>query len=314
MNNNWIKKGLIYNVEGFSSWNKTHGQVPVVDSISNETLRIYYASRDKNGKSRTSFIEVDSDNPKKVKYIHKNPILELGSIGSFDDSGIMPSSIINVGKLKYLYYIGWTTRGSVPFSNSIGLAISKDGGKSFQKRFAGPIIGVGPNEPYFTGTCYVIKYKDKFLAYYLSCIGWKKINNNKEPFYDIKIASSVDGLKWIPINKTAISLVKDEGGIASASVLNINDKFCMWFSVRGGIDYRDNPLSSYKIGYAESVDGIKWERKESNIIPLSKNGWDSKMLAYPNVIKKDDSLKMFYNGNGFGRTGFGYAEMKIKWN
>lgn len=308
MDNNWIKKGLIYNVDGDQEWNKSHCQVPVVDVISNETLRIYYATRDAAGKSRTSFIEVDSENPKNIKYIHRQPILELGATGTFDDSGIMPTSIITIKEEKFLYYIGWTTRETVPYSNAIGLAVSTDGGKVFKKVSEGPIIGVGPKEPYFTGTCNVIKFGNGYLAYYLSCIGWKNISGKIEPFYDIKIAESQNAIDWNLLNKTAIPLENNEGGVASASVLIENNKFKMWFSVRGESDYRENPNNTYRIGYAESSDGFNWERKENNVLPLSVAGWDSKMVAYPFVIENNNKLQMFYNGNGFGQTGFGMAE------
>lgn len=307
MDNNWIKQGLIFNVEGDMDWNKSHCQVPVVDVISNETLRIYYATRDAAGKSRTSFIEVDSENPKNIKYIHKVPILDLGAAGTFDDSGIMPTSILTIKEKKYLYYIGWTTRETVPYNNAIGLAVSIDGGNVFKKVSKGPIIGVGPKEPYFTGTCNVIKVSNRYLAYYLSCIGWKNISGKIEPFYDIKIAESQNAKDWNLLNKTAIPLRNNEGGVASASVLIENNKFKMWFSVRGESDYRENPNNTYRIGYAESLDGFKWERIENNVLPLSVYGWDSQMVAYPFVIKNDNKLLMFYNGNGFGQTGFGLA-------
>jgi hypothetical protein len=32
------------------------------------------------------------------------------------------------------------------------------------------------------------------------------------------------------------------------------------------------------------------------------------MIAYPCVIRVGRRLLMFYNGNGFGRDGFGWAE------
>ena len=51
MQQNWVKKGLIYNVTGNFEWNKTHAQVPIVDVLNNERLRIYYATRDVNGKA-----------------------------------------------------------------------------------------------------------------------------------------------------------------------------------------------------------------------------------------------------------------------
>jgi len=311
MDNNWKKQGLIFNVDGALEWNKTHCQVPIVDLISDDTLRIYYATRDGLGKSRTSFIEVDSKKPKNIKYIHKHPILELGATGTFDDSGIMPTSIITIDEKKYLYYIGWTTRETVPYSNAIGLALSTDGGKTFSKVSERPIIGVGPTEPYFTGTCNVVKVGEGYLAYYLSCIGWKNIAGKMEPFYDLKIAESQNAIDWKLLNRTAISLGNNEGGIASASVLIENNKFKMWFSVRGKSDYRENPNNTYRIGYAESLDGLIWTRKEDSILPLSETGWDSQMIAYPFVIKNNNLLQMFYNGNGFGQTGFGYAEKNI---
>ena len=307
MDNNWIKQGLIFNVDGDLDWNKSHCQVPIVDVISDDTLRIYYATRDEAGKSRTSFIEVDSENPKSIKYIHKEPILDLGASGTFDDSGIMPTSILTIDEKKYLYYIGWTTRETVPFSNAIGLAVSNDGGKTFKKVSEGPIIGICPTEPYFTGTCNVIKVGNGYLAYYLSCIGWKNITGKKEPFYDLKIAESQNAIDWNLLNKTAIPLGNNEGGVASASVLIENNKFKMWFSVRGESDYRENSKNTYRIGYAESSDGFNWERKENNVLPLSVAGWDSQMVAYPFVIENNNKLQMFYNGNGFGQSGFGYS-------
>lgn len=311
MINNWKKKGLIYSVDSKFQWNKSHSQVPVVDKIPGGRLRIYYASRDLSGKSRTSYIEVEANNPHKVEYIHDKPILELGDIGTFDDSGIMPTSIINVGSKKYLYYIGWTTRGTVPFSNSIGLAVSVDGGRNFKKECSGPVIGIGPYEPYFTGTCYVIKKDEIFLAYYLSCIGWKMIDGRNEPFYDIKIAESTDGIEWTKINKTAIPLESNEGGIASASVLKLNNIYRMWFSVRGFSNYRNKSESSYRIGYAESLDGHSWKRIKKDVLKTSSLGWDSEMIAYPFVVRNGSSCYLFYNGNGFGVTGFGYAKQNI---
>jgi hypothetical protein len=69
----------------------------------------------------------------------------------------------------------------------------------------------------------------------------------------------------------------------------------------------------YLAGYAESVDGKKWVRKDDEIgIGLSKDGWDSKMLCYPSLLQHKDKVYMFYNGNDMGKTGFGYAILE-KW-
>jgi hypothetical protein len=303
----WEKNGLIYNVSGEFEWNKSHAQVPVVDVLS-DRLRIFYATRNSQGKSNISFLEVDKKNPRKILYECKNPLFDLGKLGTFDDSGIMPSSIVNVGSKKYLYYIGWTTRQTVPYQNAIGLAISEDNGKSFVKFSEGPIITVNHIEPYFSGTAYVIKENDLFKMWYLSCVKWEVFENKPEPIYNIKYAVSHDGINWSQTGKVAIELNADEGGIVSASVIKEKGLYKMWYGKRKKGDYRSSIENTYRIGYAESVDGKCWERKDNLAgIDISEKGWDSEMISYPNVIQVGNEYIMFYNGNGFGKSGFGYA-------
>jgi hypothetical protein len=82
----------------------------------------------------------------------------------------------------------------------------------------------------------------------------------------------------------------------------------MWFCHRAGGGFRDDPDRTYRIGYAESGDGVEWERKDEQAgIDVSPSGWDSQMVAYPFVFEHADATYLFYNGNGFGREGFGYA-------
>lgn len=303
----WIKKGLIFNVDSSKEWNQTHAQVPVVDVLK-DRLRIYYATRNKSGKANISFIEVDINDPKIILYQHDEVLFDFGEIGTFDDSGIMPTCIIDVEGKKYLYYIGWTTRGTVPYHNSIGLAISEDGGKSFKKAFLGPIITVNHKEPYFSGTAFVRKENNGFRMWYLSCIGWKKKNDNLEPLYEIKYADSNDGINWNQNNLTAIKLKNNEGGLASAAVIKTKDGYEMYYCYRGIYDYRNSKEESYRIGFAESQDGIQWIRNDSLAgIDISKEGWDSEMIAYPYIVELKGKRLLFYNGNGFGQSGFGYA-------
>ena len=74
----------------------------------------------------------------------------------------------------------------------------------------------------------------------------------------------------------------------------------MWYCSRG---------AAYRIGYAESADGVKWERLDAQAgITVSESGWDSEMTAYPWVFSHKSTNYMLYNGNGYGRTGIGLAE------
>ncbi len=307
----WVKKGQVFNVDGQFDWNKTHAQCPVVDKVNDSIWRIYYATRNLQGQSQISYIEVEAGNPKNILYKHDSYLFDFGDFGAFDDSGLMPSSIVKKGDLKYLYYIGWTLKKTVPYHNSIGIAVSKDNGKTFKKMFQGAILPSTHLEPYFTGTSYVLVDKSIWRMWYLSCVGWESIDAKLEPFYHIKYAESSDGINWLREGRVAIDFKnEDEGGIVSASVLKENNIYKMWYGYRKAKNYRIDKNSAYKIGYAESKNGIDWERKDELVgISLSEKGWDSNMMSYPNVIEYKDSKFMFYNGDGFGRTGFGYATL-----
>lgn len=307
---NWKNQTHLYSPNGKYDWNQSHAQVPVVDCVDETTWRIYYSTRDAQNISRTSFIEVAAGNPSQILYEHEQPILPLGKLGSFDEHGIMPSCIITVGEKKYLYYIGWSQKKSVPYQNSIGLAISTDGGRSFEKYSEGPIIGINPVDPYFTGTIFVLPDGEIFRAYYLSCVGWKMVNERAESLYVLKYAESADGINWNRENIIAVPFKDEhEGGIVSATVLKTAAGYRMWFAHRAYFDFRTNPANSYRIGYADSSDGIRWNRNDAEAgIDVSASGWYSEMISYPYIVQHREKYFLFYNGNGFGKTGFGFAE------
>lgn len=298
----WKKKGNIFDRQ----W----AQLPVVDCISDNMWRIYYSNRVEN-KSYPKFIEVDpQDNFSLINHCDK-PILSLGDLGSFDQAGVMPAEIVKFNNKKYLYYIGWSNRVDVPYFNTIGLAISDDNGQTYRKFSNGPVFGCSYKEPGYTGTISILVENNLWRAWYLSCRKWQKINNRIEPFYNIKYAESHNGIDWDPKNITCIKLKTEEGGISQASVIKENNKYKMWFSYRSKSGYRKNKNKSYRIGYAESDDGLVWVRCDNQGLDVSKKGWDSEMVEYPYVFNNGNKKYMLYNGNGFGKTGIGIAELSI---
>jgi hypothetical protein len=308
---NWNKKGLIYKPYGLHGWDQSHAYVVCGDVLADGNVRIYYSSRDTQGRCNASFLDLDKNDLSKVVYIHPEPILTLGTLGTFDDCGITPTWILNhPNGEKWLYYVGWNVRNTIPYHNSIGLAISKDG-INFEKKFDGPIINSIATEPQFSGSASIIIDKGLFKIYYLNCTEWYKSPDGRlEPCYHIKYAESIDGINWNRKGIVAIHFKdNEEGGISRPTVLIENGAYKMWYSYRAKDGYREKLDRSYRIGYAESTDGIVWIRKdESAGIDISKNGWDADMIEYPNVIKHLNKKIMFYNGNGFGASGFGFAE------
>ncbi|WP_417371365.1 hypothetical protein [Gelidibacter japonicus] len=310
----WQKKGLIFKPSGDLVWSKTHAQVPVADFIEKENIiKVYFSTRDEYGRSMPGYIILDADNPKNIIEVGSKPILELGNLGTFDDCGVMPSWLVNHGDEKWLYYIGWNVRNTIPYHNAVGLAISKDDGKTFKKFSDGPLWERNYNEPHYSGTSCVLFDEGIWKNWYLSCTEWRIVDEKSEPRYHIKYAESKDGINWNRTGEIAIDYKdEDEAGIVKASVIIENGIYKMWYSYRLFHDYRTSPQSSYKIGYAESFDGKSWKRMDNNkemSLSIAKNieEWDGLMVAYPHVIDVKDKRLMFYNGNGFGVSGFGYA-------
>jgi len=307
----WIKNGLIFKPENNFPYMVTHAQVPLVDPVSEEIWRIYFATRDAKGISRPTYIEVEANNPSNIKYINNRPLLEPGKIGTFDDCGIIPTAIVNDDSRKLMYYAGWNVRNTVPYHNTMGLAISEDGGKTFNKFSEGPILAPTYKEPYFIGLGSVIKEKDRWKIWYSCCTGWEIDPDlqKPEPLYRIHYAESLNGIDWIRNGVVALDYAnQDEGGLATSSVYYADGFYHMYFCYRNITNYRTNSNCSYKIGYAKSRDGLNWDRDNQPLLQSSAlNEWDSAMQAYPFVLNTNKKQYMFYNGNGFGRSGFGYA-------
>jgi hypothetical protein len=306
----WIKKGLIFCPSGEYEWSKSHAQVPVVDVINDDIWRIYYTTRDSKQRSRISYIEVEAGNPQNILYKHDKPVIDIGSPGCFDDCGAMCSSLVKFEHKIYMYYIGWNVRNTVSYHLSIGLAVSEDGGQTFSKLYTGPLLDRNFIEPYMCGTCYVLFEEEKWKIWYTSGTKWETVMNKSEPYYDIKYAESDNGIEWARTGKTAIYYNHNREALGVPSVIHDNNLYRMWYSYRNVSGYRVDKRNSYHIGYAESTNGVDWVRMDENVgIDLSPNDndWDSQMIAYARVFRYKGTLYMLYNGNGFGKTGLGYA-------
>jgi hypothetical protein len=198
----------------------------------------------------------------------------------------------------------------VPYHNATGLAVSKDGGDTFEKMFEGPLLDRTPYEPYLAVTPWVLKEGDLWHIWYISGKKWELIGEKYEPIYVIKYASSEDGIHWDRSNIECVKQRHDLEALSHPSIIKTGDTYRMWFSYRDSHDFRDGK-GSYMMGYAESKDAKHWNRMDDKAgIDVSEEGWDSTMLCYPYVVNLDGKLHLFYNGNSFGQTGFGYAVME----
>ncbi|MDH4439317.1 MAG: hypothetical protein QE284_02930 [Rhizobium sp.] len=299
MSHSWKKIGRLLEISNQKDWAVSHSAVPFAEHVSDDIFKVYFTTRDAWNRSHTAYALMDITRPSKTLNIGENPVLAPGRLGTFDDSGAMGCWLTTAGENTYLYYQGWNLGVTVPFRNSIGVAVRRDTGQ-FERLFEGPILDRTAREPHFTATPCVLEENGRWNMWYLSCVGWELEAGKPKHRYHIKHASSSNGLDWDRSGHISIDFKNDsEYAISRPSVTKAGDAWKMWYSFRG---YR------YRIGYAESDNGIDWERMDDHAgINVAETGWDSDMIEYPFVFHHGGATYMLYNGNDYGRTGIGLA-------
>lgn len=279
----------------------SHAANPVAEPLGSTAFRVYFSGRDGANRSHIGFFEFDIRNPARVSYVSNEPVIAPGEPGLFDDSGTSMGCLTSAGGKKYLYYLGWNLGVTVPWRNSIGLAVGNSDSMTFAKYSRAPIVDRCEVDPYSISYPWVIREDAVWKMWYGSTLNWGP--KQADMAYVIKYAESRDGILWERKGVIAIPLQSDsENAIARPCVIKEQGLYKMWYSYRG---------LSYRIGYAESPDGVHWERKDREVgIDVSDSGWDSEMIEYPFVFDHNGERYMLYNGNSYGKTGVGLAVLE----
>ena len=289
------------------SKNIFYTQVPT-PLVLNDKIRILYAGRVKN---ITHIYSIDLSPPPKLEVINfsDTPLLYPNkSKGTFDDEGVMPSFLFKENNKHYLFYSGWNSRNSVPYHNATGIAEYHLENNSIVRLYDGPIMDRTYNHPYLAVTPCVWKDKEMYNALYISGLAWKKYKNKHEPLYVIKFANSHNLIDWErPIEQFIESRYELE--CFSNPTVKVNkDGLDILFCSRNCYEYRDDPDRGYKLGYATFVNG-KVTRNDVEWLGHSFVDLDDIMQCYPSFLKFENKDYVVYNGNGFGSTGFGIAQI-----
>lgn len=299
----WEKIGCIFTADGSKPWMQSHAAVPVALDLGEGLFRIYCSTRDSQNRSSIAFVEIDIRNPLKVLRISPAAVLSPGPLGYFDDHGVFAGTLIKDKDRLLLYYLGWNPGVRQPlFYCAVGLAESHDGGLSFNRVYKTPVIGRDEHDPWAVLLPHIIKDHDSWRMWYGSGIGWEERDGQLVSYYNIRQASSQDGLQWTRDQRACIELEPGEFNVAHPFVMKSPRGYRMWYSYNRG--------QGYRLGLAESADGTHWLRKDEEVgIKPSTEGWDSESVSHAHIITHAGETYMLYNGNGFGRTGFGIARL-----
>jgi hypothetical protein len=301
----WNKKGRIYVPDGSKPWARKYAFPPTPYLLNDEVIRMYVAFCDENTVGRIGFVDILADSPSEVIGVSDVPVLDIGTPGAFDENGILPTSIVEVGNELYLYYVGYQLGQKVRYYQFEGLAISKDGGQTFHRRLKVPVTDRSDAEMLNRTSAFVRQKGDTFQMWYVGGSDWTTVNGKPLPMYTIKYLTSEDGIHWGDEGQVCIDYQNDdEHAFGKPFVIEDAGLHKMFYSIR-------TRSKGYRLGYAESIDGLTWTRKDSEVgIDVSASGWDSQMIAYSAIVRHKEKVYMFYNGNNLGESGFGYAELE----
>ena len=309
----WLKRGHVFVPTGQHEWMQCFAQVPR-GLLLDDRLRMYFTCRPKPDPagdfiSYTAYVDLDKLNPTRVLDVCNEPAMVLGSPGTFDCHGIMPGTAILCGRELRMYYTGWNRTIGVPYNQAVGLAISGDNGRTFQRTHVGPILSRTREEGFLQNGPFVMLENDVFHMWYSSGTGWLSTGDKLECVYVLMHATSRDGIEWKREGRSCMPAIITDECQNCPTVVHLAGLYHMWFCFRPPVDFRRSG-TGYRLGHAVSKDLMTWHRDDvEGDIPLSMQGWDSSMICYPWVQRIGDEVHLFYCGNGMGKSGFGFATL-----
>lgn len=310
----WENLGIICNPKDLPFGDGIYCQSPHAIQLEG-FVRVYFTTRirdgEKNYKSYPAFIDYTNDFNEILGYSNF-PILPLGPLGNFDEHGIFPFQpfVTNTGQIMATT-TGWSRRQSVATDSAIGLSISNDNGRTFNRIGSGPILAALHHEPFLVADGYVLENEGTYHLFYIAGRKWIEEDGETERIYKIRHAKSSNLVDW---ERSNLDLIADSIGEnecqALPSVLKVKDGWLMAFCFRDTFDFRFNRERSYRIGWAKSQDLVTWNRVDLDYsIGNHISQWDNDMQAYPNLFKNEFGTYLLYNGNNFGAEGFGIGKL-----
>jgi len=296
----WKKLGQIYKFKLIDEYLISHASNPLAVHLKDDVFRVFFSGRDKTNKSSIGYVDIDIIKQDVVGTC-KEVTFKYGSENSFYSHGVSIGNIYSVDGKNYIQFMAWQIKDGEHWRGDIGrLRV-----ENLSKLILDPkevYLGADEEDKVSLSYSWVMFDEGIYKMWYGSTVNWT--SSNGEMIHVIKYATSKDGDVW---KKHGVA-IPYKLGIAQAfsrpTVIKDNNGYNMWFS------YRSGDGTKYRIGYADSLDGVTWKRKDRSGIDVSESGWDSEMICYPFVFEHKEKKYMLYNGNSYGKDGFGLAVME----
>lgn len=289
------KLGLILSPSKDLWWSQSYASVPT-PIILNDKIRVYYATRCHENKSRVTFIDFDINNPTKIIEKYDKICLDVGEHGQFDCDGVQPTKVICIRGNYYMYYAGYRNILDGYYDLFTGIAVSKDGNK-FTKIKETPILDRIPGETNIrVGT--TVTYNNYYQFFYIADAGWFEMpGGKKSPKYKMMFGIS----PWHDKLLSQESVMEPEGDEIGFSRpwLNGNE---LYYAVRK-YENENNPYVHIE---KAKFENDRLVRTKEIILERSDS---ENMLCFPAVLDLPGGKFIWYNGNNYGQDGILLAKL-----
>jgi len=300
----WTKLGRLYAPpeQGRHPKLATHAANPLPVHLEGDVYRVFYSGRDAHKHSSVGAVDIDIVRRTVVRD-HYEPFFLHGLAGSFYADGVSIGNCYRAGSRRFMLFMGWQAPAGGQWRGDIGgLEVLPD----LHLALAGerPWLGADVTDPISLSYPWVSERPGGgYDMWYGSTRSWDA--GNGEMVHVLNHASSQDGLAWTRHGLAVPFEIGRAQAFSRPTVARADDgRLQMWFS------YRSGSGETYRIGYAEN-DGSGWRLAlEDAGIGVSVDGWDADMIEYPFVFDHAGQRYLLYNGNGYGRTGFGLAVLE----
>jgi hypothetical protein len=299
----WRKKGLLYTPEanGFS-----HGSHPCAIPMGGDRFIFAFTRRDADQRSHIFLTHAQVRDGHVTLLGKPKQALSPGEPCRFDCDGAISVCLVAHGGAIHLYYVGWQNLPEGLWICDTGRAILDPEALTLTREFNGPVLGRDKDNPLFAAAT-AFHVGDVWQTWYNSGISWTKTATGWKHHYGIHYAHSRDGVDWTCLPGMCLPFADEyEYAFGRPCVIRREGTYFMWYAHRA-----TRTTDSYRMGFATSEDGRAWHRQDRlSGIDVSPSGWDSEMVCYPCVFEHEGLFYMLYNGNGYGKTGFGLAVLE----
>lgn len=290
MTQNWRRLGLIHQPDR-TKWWAVNGYCHLPTAVTlGDVVRVYYSSLDIDMRGRAGYVDLDPQDLTKVKYVAPEPVLDIGPAGAFDCDGVTPSCVMQLTDRLYMHYIGWQRTERVPYMLFTGIASSDDGGRTFKRSQDVPMLDRTVEEPYSRSAPYVMADNGKLRMWYWSCTHWSNGHYN-----NVIMHQSERERPTLCMTPEA-----PDYALGRPWVIKQEGIYRMWYSIRRALP------PEYRMGYAQSHDGLKWVRFDQHMDQLNESG-HGETSEYPCVINSGGKSWMLFNGRKHGADGIQLA-------